>query len=76
MGRSVVAGVKGCKYICISPKAIRDWAAMCLRSKDINEMVIGRLFGHFPKTVTARYGSVDMNALRRDLEQLNEFPTD
>ena len=44
------------RYIGISPKATRDWAATCLRSKDINEMVIGKLFGHSPKTVTGRYG--------------------
>ena len=69
----MVAGVKGCRYIRISPKEIRDWAAMCLRSKDINEMVIGRLFGHCPKTVTERYGSVDMNALKRALEQLKNY---
>ena len=49
---------------------------MCLGSTDINEMVIGRLIDHCPKTVTERYDSVDINALRRALEQLNEFPTD
>ena len=58
------------RYIGISPKATRNWAATCLRSKDINEMVIGKLFGHSPKTVTGRYGSVDMETMRRALDHL------
>ena len=58
------------RYLGISPKATRDWAATCLRSKDINEMVIGRLFGHSPKTVTGRYGSADLSTMRTALEQL------
>ena len=58
------------RYLGISPKATRDWAATCLRSKDIKEMVIGRLFGHSPKTVTGRYGSVDLSTMRTALEQL------
>ena len=58
------------RYLGISPKATRDWAATCLRSKDINEMVIGRLFGHSPKTVTGRYGSVDLPTMRKALDQL------
>ena len=58
------------RYIGISPKATRDWAATCLRSKDINELVIGRLFGHSPKNVTGKYGAVDLPTMRRALEQL------
>ena len=58
------------KIIGISTKATRDWAATCLRSKDINESVIGRLFGHTPKTQTGIYGSVSMDTLRRAIEQL------
>ena len=58
------------KIIGVSPKATRDWAATCLRSKDINESVIGRLFGHTPKTQTGVYGSVDLPAMRKALEQL------
>ena len=58
------------RYFGISPKATRDWAATCLRSKDINEMVIAKLFGHSPKTVTGRYGSVDLSTMRKALEQL------
>ena len=38
------------QIIGVSPKATRDWAATCLRSKDINESVIGRLFGHTEDT--------------------------
>ena len=59
------------QIIGVSPKATRDWAAMCLRSKDINESVIGGLFGHIPKTQTAVYGSVEMTTMRKALEQLN-----
>lgn len=58
------------QIIGVSPKATRDWAATCLRSKDINESVIGRLFGHTPKTQTAVYGSVEMATMRKALEQL------
>ena len=68
-GRSC-EGLHRQRYIGISPKATRDWAATCLRSKDINEMVIGKLFGDSPKTVTGRYGSVDMETMRRALKQL------
>ena len=67
-------GLRWQRYIGISPKATRDWAATYLRSKDTNEMVIGKLFGHIPKTVTGRYGSVDMETMRRALEQLNWIP--
>ena len=58
------------KIIGVSPKATRDWAATCLRSKDINESVIGRLFGHTPKTQTGVYGAVDLPTMRKALEQL------
>ena len=58
------------KIIGVSPKATRDWAATCLRSKDINESVIGRLFGHTPRTQTGVYGSVEMGTMRKALEQL------
>lgn len=58
------------KIIGVSPKATRDWAATCLRSKDINESVIGRLFGHTPKTQTGVYGSVGMETMKKALEQL------
>ena len=58
-------------YVGVSPKATRDWAATCLRSKDINESVIGRLFGHTPRTQTAVYGSVDMDTMRKALNQLD-----
>ena len=58
-------------YVGVSPKATRDWAARCLRSKDINESVIGRLFGHTPRTQTAVYGSVDMDTMRKALNQLD-----
>ena len=59
------------QIIGVSPKATRDWAATCLRSKDINESVIGRLFGHTPRTQTAVYGSVDMETMRKALNQMN-----
>ena len=59
------------QIIGVSPKATRDWAATCLRSKDINESVIGRLFGHTPKTQTGVYGAVDMDTMRKALSQLN-----
>ncbi|WP_253912361.1 tyrosine-type recombinase/integrase [Synechococcus sp. KORDI-52] len=58
------------KIIGVSPKATHDWAATCLRSKDINESVIGRLFGHTPKTQTSVYGAVDLPTMRKALEQL------
>ena len=58
------------KIIGVSPKATRDWAATCLRSKDINESVIGRLFGNTPKTQTGVYGAVCMDTLRRAIELL------
>ena len=58
------------QIIGVSPKATRDWAATCLRSKDINESVIGRLFGHTPRTQTGVYGSVEMSTMRKALEQL------
>ena len=63
-------GMHWTKIIGVSPKATRDWAATCLRSKDINESVIGRLFGHTPKTQTGVYGSVGMETMRKALEQL------
>ena len=63
-------GMHWSETIGVSPKATRDWAATCLRSKDINESVIGRLFGHTPKTQTAVYGSVDIETMRKALEQL------
>ena len=53
------------QIIGVSLKATRDWAATYLRSKDINESVIGRLFGHTPKTQIAVYGSVEMTTMRR-----------
>ena len=59
------------QIIGVSPKATRDWAATCLRSKDINESVIGRLFGHTPKTQTGVYGAVDMDTMRKALAQLS-----
>ena len=58
-------------YVGVSPKTTSDWAATCLRSKDINESVIGRLFGHTPRTQTAVYGSVDMDTMRKALNQLD-----
>ena len=54
----------------VSPKATRDWAATCLRSRDINESVIGRIFGHTPRTQNGFYGSVEMRTMRKALEQL------
>ena len=64
------AGFHWQEVLGVSPKATRDWAATCLREKDINESVIGRLFGHTPKTQTGVYGSVKMETLRRALDQL------
>ena len=58
------------KIIGVSPMATRDWAATCLRTRDINESVIGRLFGHTPRTQTGVYGSVEMGTMRKALEQL------
>ena len=58
------------QIIGVSPKATRDWAATCLRTRDINESVIGRLFGHTPRTQTGVYGSVEMSTMRKALEQL------
>ena len=57
----------------VSPKATRDWAASCLRMKDVNERTIGRLFGHSPSktSITGVYGSVDLETMRRALEQLD-----
>ncbi len=56
----------------VSPKATRDWAASCLRMKDVNERTIGRLFGHSPSktSITGVYGSVDLDTMRRALDQL------
>lgn len=56
----------------ITPKGTRDWAASYLRGKDINERVIGKLFGHSPskESVTDVYGSADMDALRRAVDML------
>jgi integrase len=56
----------------VSPKATRDWAASCLRSKDINERTIGKIFGHSPSktSITGVYGSVDLATMRRALDQL------
>ena len=63
-------GMHWSDIIGVSPKATRDWAATCLREKDINESVIGRLFGHTPKTQTGVYGSVKMETMRRAIDQL------
>ena len=63
-------GMHWSDIIGVSPKATRDWAATCLREKDINESVIGRLFGHTPKTQTGVYGAVKMETMRRALDQL------
>jgi integrase len=56
----------------VSPKATRDWAASCLRMKDVNERTIGKLFGHSPSkiSITGVYGSVDIDTMRRALGQL------
>jgi hypothetical protein len=56
----------------VSPNATRDWAASCLRRKDINERTIGKLFGHSPTktSITGVYGSVDLDTMRRALDQL------
>ncbi|WP_255476195.1 site-specific integrase [Synechococcus sp. SYN20] len=56
----------------VSPKATRDWAASCLRMKDVNERTIGKLFGHSPSktSITGVYGSVDIETMRRALDQL------
>ena len=56
----------------VSPKATRDWAASCLRMRDINERTIGKLFGHSPNktSITGVYGSVDIGTMRRALDQL------
>ena len=57
----------------VSPKATRDWAASCLRMKDVNERTIGKLFGHSPSknSITGVYGSVDLETMRRALAQLD-----
>ena len=57
----------------VSPNATRDWAASCLRMKDINERTIGKIFGHsLSKTsITGVYGSVDLATMRRALDQLD-----
>ena len=56
----------------ISPKAILDWDASCLRSEDENERTIGKLFGDSPSkvSITGVYGSVDLEAMSRTLNQL------
>ena len=60
------------RLIGVSPKATRDWAASCLRMKDVNERTIGKLFGHSPSknSITGVYGSVDLETMRRALDQL------
>ena len=60
------------RVIGVSPKATRDWAASCLRSKDINERTIGKLFGHSPSkvSITGVHGSVELDTMRRALDQL------
>ena len=60
-------GINWKRKLGITPKSTRDWAASCLRGKDINERVIGKLLGHSPskESVTGVYGSADMNALSR-----------
>ena len=63
-------GMHWSDIIGVSPKATRDWAATCLREKDINESVVGRLFGHTPKTQTGVHGSVKLETMRRALDQL------
>ncbi|MEJ6586323.1 MAG: tyrosine-type recombinase/integrase [Synechococcus sp. ChBW.bin.23] len=57
----------------VSPKATTDWAASCLRMKDVNERTIGKLFGHSPSktSITGVYGSVDLDTMRRALDQLD-----
>ena len=57
----------------VSPKATRDWAASCLRMKDINERTIGKLFGHSPSrnSITGVYGGVDLETMRTALDQLD-----
>ena len=57
----------------VSPKATRDWAASCLRMKDVNERTIGRLFGHSPSktSITGVYGSVDIETMRKALSKLD-----
>ena len=56
----------------VSPNATRDWAASCLRRQDINERTISKLFGHNPSkvSITGVYGSVDLETMRRALDQL------
>ena len=67
---SEAAGLRWSDIIGVSPKATRDWAATCLREKDINESVIGRLFGHTLKTKTGVYGSVKLETMKRALDKL------
>ena len=57
----------------VSPKATRDWAASCLRMKDVNERTIGKLFGHSPSRnlITGVYGGVDLEIMRTALDQLD-----
>ncbi|MDC0277618.1 site-specific integrase [bacterium] len=57
----------------LSPKATRDWAASCLRMKDVNERTIGKLFGHSPSrnSITGVYGGVDLETMRTALSQLD-----
>ena len=56
----------------VSPKATRDWAASCLRTKDVNERTIGKLLGHSPNKSkgSGTYSSVGLETMRKALEQL------
>ena len=62
----------------VSSKAIRDWAASCLRRKGINERTICKLFGHSPSktSINGVYGSGDLETMRRALDQLGSFMTE
>ena len=64
-------GISWKRKLGITPKATRDWAASCLRDQGVNEFVIGKLFGHSPKTITGQYGSVSQQALAEALELLS-----
>ena len=65
-------GMHWSDIIGVSPKATRDWAASCLSTKNLNERAIRKLFGHSPSktSISSVYGSVDLDTMRRTLDQL------
>jgi len=54
----------------INPHIMRGHVTTCLREAGINERVVGDLLGHAPTTVTNKYGTTTLQALRDAVEAI------